>query len=209
MQKNNVEGDSKADSLDERSHDGRGIYLRLAGKLSAEGNGMDKYTMRYPGNWETEHRGELSATTANRLLLHVDDDPDVAFLLERALQINQMGRWSFLYRASGAEAVEYLQRSMDYKAPVPNLLVLDIKMPGMDGLEVLEWLSANMPGLPAVILSSSGLLEDRLRARDLGSKGYFEKSAMFSELIEFLHGWENFQFQYEGTGSAKEVLAGA
>src|SRR5258705_194751 len=82
MQQNNFESDSKADSFGERSHDGRGIYLRLSGKLSAKCDGMDTYTMR----------GAPSTSAGNRLLLHLDDDPDVAFLLERALQINQMGR---------------------------------------------------------------------------------------------------------------------
>jgi DNA-binding NarL/FixJ family response regulator len=95
---------------------------------------------------------------------------------------------------------------MDCKTPVPDLLALDIKMPGMGGLQVLEWVNANMPALPAVILSSSGLLDDRLRARDLGSKGYFEKSAMFSELMEFLRGWETFHFCSEETSLVERML---
>src|SRR5262245_8684610 len=95
--------------------------------------------------------------SSTRLLLHVDDDPDVGFLLERALRVNQMGHWRFLYRPGGVEALEYLQEAMDCKMPVPDLLVLDLKMPGLSGLEVLEWVNANMPALPAVILSSSGL----------------------------------------------------
>jgi DNA-binding response OmpR family regulator len=68
--------------------------------------------------------------------------------------------------------------------------LLDIKMPGVGGLDVLEWVQENMSEVPAIMLTSSELLEDRLRARDLGSKGYFEKSATFSEIIEFLRDWE-------------------
>src|SRR5688572_14858832 len=88
-------------------------------------------------------------------LLHVDDDPDVAFLLERALQVNRLSHWLFLHRPGGAEAIEYLQRAKNGEWPRPAMLVLDIKMPGMGGLHVLEWLSVNMPDVPAVMLSSS------------------------------------------------------
>lgn len=159
--------------------------------------------------FEPGGREELTSADGNRLLLHVDDDADLAFLLERVLRTRQLTQWSFLHRPNGLEAVEYLRRSLRGELPPPDLLVLDIKMPGMGGLEVLEWVSVNTPDITAVILSSSGLLEDRLRARDLGSKGYFEKSPSFSELIEFLHGWESFQFQHEGTAPVKEVFAAA
>ena len=124
------------------------------------------------------------------LLLHVDDDDDVAFLLRRALCAKQTAPWSFLHCASGSEALNYLRQAMAGEAPAPAMLVLDIKMPGMGGLDVLEWVQDNMLDVPAIMLSSSGLLEDRLRARDLGSKGYFEKSATFSEIVEFLRDWE-------------------
>lgn len=124
------------------------------------------------------------------LLLHVDDDEDVAFLLRRALCARQTAHWSFLHCASGSQALDYLRHAMAGEAPAPAMLALDIKMPGMGGLDVLEWVQDNMPGVPAIMLSSSGLLEDRLRARDLGSKGYFEKSATFSEIVEFLSKWE-------------------
>lgn len=124
------------------------------------------------------------------LLLHVDDDEDVAFLLRRALRSKGVAHWSFLHQSSGSEALDYLRRARSGGAPLPTLLVLDVKMPGMGGLDVLEWVRATMPELPAVMLSSSGLPQERLRARELGSRGYFEKSATFSEVVEFLRDWE-------------------
>ena len=60
----------------------------------------------------------------------------------------------------------------------------------MSGLEVLEWMAENVIVTPTVMLSSSELLSDRLRARDLGSRGYFSKSATFSDLLEFLRTWD-------------------
>ena len=128
-----------------------------------------------------------------RLLLHVDDDEDAAFLLGRALRAKQMAHWRFLHCASGSEALDYLRRARAGELPVPDMLLLDVKMPGMGGLEVLEWVRDNMSEVPAVMLSSSALLEDRLRARDLGSKGYFEKSATYSEIVEYLRIWETRQ----------------
>jgi CheY-like chemotaxis protein len=124
-----------------------------------------------------------------RLLLHVDDDKDEAFLLERALRKAGLD-WAFQHAPNGHAALEYLTRAKIGEMPRPDLLVLDVKMPIMGGLDVLEWVSANAADIPAVMLSSSELLSDRLRARNLGSKGYFVKSSDFAEVLEFLREWD-------------------
>jgi len=124
-----------------------------------------------------------------RLLLHVDDDPDEAFLLERALRKSSLS-WAFRHVLSGRAALEYLTRVKLGEMARPDLLILDVRMPMMSGMEVLEWVSNNTADIPAVMLSSSELLSDRLRARNLGSKGYFVKSADFAELLGFLRDWD-------------------
>lgn len=124
-----------------------------------------------------------------RLLLHVDDDADEAFLLDRALRKSGLS-WAFRHLPSGRAALEYLTRVKLGEMPRPDLLILDVRMPMMSGLEVLEWVRDNAADIPAVMLSSSELLTDRLRARNLGSKGYFVKSADFAELLEFLRDWD-------------------
>lgn len=129
-----------------------------------------------------------------RLLVHVDDDHDWAFLVERALLKSGLAGWSYKHLASGTAVMAYLAGVLAGEGESPALLVLDIRMPGMDGLEVLEWATSSLPELPVVMLSSSELLSDRLAARDLGSKGYFSKAAIFSEFIEFLRGWEETAF---------------
>ena len=131
---------------------------------------------------------------STRLLAHVDDDQDWAFLVERALLKSGLSGWSYKHLASGTALMTYLASVQAGESESPDLLVLDIRMPGMDGLEVLEWATSNLPELPVVMLSSSELLSDRLAARDLGSKGYFSKAAIFSEFMEFLRGWEETAF---------------
>lgn len=122
--------------------------------------------------------------------MHVDDDPDEGFLLERALRRSNLARWDYQYLASGQAALEYLARTKSGEVALPTLVVLDVKMPVISGLDVLEWIAENLIAMPTVMLSSSELLSDRLRARDLGSRGYFSKSATFSDLLEFLRTWD-------------------
>jgi CheY-like chemotaxis protein len=125
-----------------------------------------------------------------RLLVHADDDQNWAFLLERALDKGGLTGWKYQHFDSGNLLVQYLETVKSGNTEKPNLLVLDIRMPEMTGLEVLEWASTNLPELPAVMLSSSELLEDRLAARNLGSKGYFSKAAIFTEFLDFLRAWD-------------------
>jgi two-component system, NtrC family, nitrogen regulation response regulator GlnG len=125
-----------------------------------------------------------------RLLVHVDDDDAMGYLLDRALRNSGLTGWEIKYFSSANSAVSYLTSAKLGQTTLPDLLVLDVRMPGIDGLELLGWAGSNVPDVPAVMLSSSELLRDRLQARDLGSKGYFLKSPGFAELLEFLRTWE-------------------
>ena len=124
-----------------------------------------------------------------RLLLHVEDDPDSRFLLERALTKRGPRDWEYQGIANGEAALDYLTKAGADMVRTPDLVVLDVNMPGLDGFGVLEWMGENLPGVAVVMLSSSELMSDQLRARDLGSKGYFIKTATYSDFLEFLRGW--------------------
>ena len=127
---------------------------------------------------------------STRRLVHVDDNPDEAFLFERALIKSGIRGWEYQHLIGAPEATEYLSRAKEL-GTLPDLLVLDVKMQGMNGLVLLEWVVEHCPEVPAVMLSSSDLIEDRLRARDLGSIGYFVKSPKHEELMALIRGWQD------------------
>ena len=92
----------------------------------------------------------------------------------------------------GEEAIEYLLgkgKFADRQAhPFPDLIVLDLKMPRMDGLDVLKWLRAHreFAGIPTVMLSGSGLEKDVKEAYELGVRTYFTKPYELEKLRELI-----------------------
>lgn len=128
------------------------------------------------------------APMPRRTILHVEDSDDDAFLFDRALSRAQLV--AQLQRVQdGRQAVDYLKGVGSYADrslfPLPELMLLDLKLPQMDGFEVLAW-ARSQPGfadLPVFVLSSSDLPEDILRARELGAQAYFVKSAKFQDVV--------------------------
>src|SRR5882762_7638608 len=98
------------------------------------------------------------------LVLLAEDSEDDGLLLEMAF--GQLDRLRLLPRmADGAQTISYLQGEGKYSDrrhyPLPDLLLLDLKMPGVDGFQVLEWLQANpIPNLAVAVLSGSGRPEE-------------------------------------------------
>jgi CheY-like chemotaxis protein len=122
-------------------------------------------------------------------ILYAEDREDDVFFLRRAcrragfdgvLQIHSVN--------DGQLAVDYLVGTGDYadrtKFPLPDLVLLDLKMPRRSGLEVLEWIRGQ-PGmieLPVFLLTSSNQQADIDRASALGANGYFIKPGGIGEL---------------------------
>jgi CheY-like chemotaxis protein len=105
--------------------------------------------------------------------------------------------------ADGHEAVEYLQGEGKYgkrdEFPFPKVIISDLKMPRLSGLELLEWLR-NHPHcavIPAILLSGSTLEEDIMKAYELGANTYFRKPASFGELVELLRRLRDYWEQSE------------
>jgi CheY-like chemotaxis protein len=122
-----------------------------------------------------------------RVILIADDDAADVYFLTRALQEILP---CFLVRsvADGKQAIDYLAGNGDYSdrtaSPFPAHMFLDLKMPLISGLEVLQWLRAQPPEigqLPVTVLSGSELASDIERVKDLDAD-YIVKPIEYSAL---------------------------
>lgn len=92
----------------------------------------------------------------------------------------------------GAEAIEYLSGTGKYAGrnlnDLPDMVILDLRLPRKNGFEVLEWLKKNQATkrIPVVIMSVSNLPEDISKAYDLGANSYIRKPGDFGEYSNFL-----------------------
>jgi CheY-like chemotaxis protein len=122
-----------------------------------------------------------------RILLAEDNANDVELTMS-AFRENKVVNEIVVVR-DGAEALDYLFKRERYKERAgsnPALLLLDLKMPKVDGLEVLRQIKAD-PGLksiPTVVLTSSREEQDLLRTYDLGVNAYVVKPVDFHEFVE-------------------------
>jgi CheY-like chemotaxis protein len=124
------------------------------------------------------------------ILLAEDDENDI-FLMGRAFDRAGIPNRLLVVR-NGQEAIDYLAGTGQYadreKFPVPGLILLDLKMPWMDGFDVLTWLRAQkrFNELPVVVLTSSKLQADVDRSRQLGVYDYRVKPHGFEDLVKLL-----------------------
>ena len=144
----------------------------------------------------------------NPFILLVEDNEDDAFLIERAFQrANILNELRLV--TNGQEAIAYLSGTGSYTNrtdnPLPRLILLDLKMPGIDGFEVLQWIR-RQPGLApmrVVVLTSSTDVRDVNLAIQLGADGFMIKPADFLRLVEFSEALAgHWVWLQEGSGSA-------
>ena len=121
-----------------------------------------------------------------RVLL-AEDDADHAFFTERAFREAHGGEVEMHTVPDGAEALDYLHQRGKYAgAKRPNLIVLDLKMPKVNGLEVLEHIKtdAGLRDIPTVVLTSSDRPEDVKDSYSGGANSYVTKPASLTGLRE-------------------------
>lgn len=136
----------------------------------------------------------------SRVLLYVEDEEGDVFFMRYAFdQVNSSVALHVV--STGPEAIGYLSGAgafADRTAhPMPTTVLLDVKLPGCSGFDVLKWLrdQPQLRHLPVIMFSSSVRPEDLQRARELGANDYIEKPGSgldFTEVARELHrSWMN------------------
>jgi CheY-like chemotaxis protein len=123
------------------------------------------------------------------LVLLVEDDPNDASLIRRAfVQAKILNALQVV--TSGEEAIEYLSGAGSYsnraEYPLPELVLLDLRLRGIDGFEVLRWIRAQpgMRGMRVVVLSGSNSVWDVRKAYQSGANSFLVKPTDFDRFVE-------------------------
>jgi CheY-like chemotaxis protein len=122
------------------------------------------------------------------ILLVEDNRMDVELTLD-AFKEARLGN-TIHVASNGQEALDYLFGKEEYgdrvKYPMPNLVLLDLKLPGIDGFEVLKQLKSTpvLKRLPVVILTSSKEEGDRALSYDIGANSYLVKPISFDGFLD-------------------------
>jgi CheY-like chemotaxis protein len=122
-------------------------------------------------------------------ILLVEDDPNDVMLVRRAVQKTLAGI-PVQVVGNGEEAIRYLSGTHAYsdrkEHPLPDLVLLDLKMPLVDGFEVLQWLRIQ-PGIrrvPVVVFTGSNQESDTRRAYEYGANSYIIKPGDFAGMLD-------------------------
>ena len=127
----------------------------------------------------------------------VEDDPGDTLLAQEVLNELRLKDQSLVLN-SAEDAVDFLRAQGRYanRAPgLPHVILIDLKMPGMDGFALLEELKsdAELKPIPVLVLSSSDERVDVERARALGASGYLVKGVDFASYRAALHSLARYQ----------------
>lgn len=122
-------------------------------------------------------------------ILLVEDDPNDALLVTKAFQKTLAGI-PLVVVPNGQEAVNYLKGDGRYTDratyPFPDIVLLDLKMPLMNGFEVLRWIrqQPRLKRLPVIVLTGSVQDSDARMAYEVGANSYVIKPTDFNRLLE-------------------------
>jgi len=136
------------------------------------------------------------------VILLVEDSQDDILLMRRALLVANIVNPLQVVR-SGDEAIDYLSAKGRYtnraEFPLPGIVLLDLKMPGKDGFEVLAWIrrSPTLSALRVIVLTSSNRIEDVTRAYQWGANSFLVKPVIFEQFVLATTALKNYWLQLD------------
>ncbi len=125
------------------------------------------------------------------LILLVEDSQDHVFLFRHACKKARISN-PIQVVSTGEEAIAYLGGTGPYadwsRFPLPTLVLLDLKLPGMDGFGVLGWIRQQpaLKALRVIMLTSSDLSKEISLARELGANSFLTKPVDLDQLVEMM-----------------------
>src|SRR4028119_1054415 len=129
-------------------------------------------------------------------VLLIEDDPGDVELTETALARSKL-KINLNVVNDGEEAIAYLRREGQYTDAVrPNLIVLDLNLPGLSGLEILSAIKSDqrLKSIPVVILTTSDASTDIIKSYELGVNCYVTKPIGLKEFVKIFNSIEDFWF---------------
>ena len=139
-------------------------------------------------------------------VLLVEDNPADVRLVEEALKEGTLPVCLAVV-SDGAEAVAFLRRERIYAAaPRPDLILLDLNLPRMNGFDVLEHVKGDsaLRAIPIVVLTTSQAETDIARSYDLHANCYLVKSSDLDQFFAVIHGLEEFWFRMAHLSSSPD-----
>ena len=127
-------------------------------------------------------------------VLLVEDDPGDVLMTREAFEDNKVANNLYVV-SDGVLAMEFLRREGQYAdAPTPDLVLLDLNLPRMDGREVLAALKEDpeLRRIPVVVLTTSEAEDDVLRSYSLHANAYVTKPVDFARFIEVVRQIDEF-----------------
>ena len=129
-------------------------------------------------------------------ILLVEDNPGDVRLTKEAFKQGRIENDLYVV-SDGAEALDFLSQRSEYTdVPRPDLILLDLNLPGKDGEEVLEELKddPSLRSIPVIVLTSSRAEEDIVKSYELHANAYLTKPVDPDEFIETVRAFEKFWF---------------
>ena len=129
----------------------------------------------------------MSVTRETLRIVLVENDPDDLFFLERALDKEGFNH-PVVHLRDGMEAMNYFSALQAPDADLPDIVLTDLKMPRMDGVDFLQWLrgTPRLQELPVIVLTSSSETSDMRQTNRLGIFKFVTKQVRFENLTTAL-----------------------